>query len=155
MGSAGVSPFPAGSGSAGVDLLPIHPVRSGRSGVRSGRHLRDPFGCRCSLPGPAPGPVGGGRGLGRACMSGRLWRYGAHVAHSAPLQVTSVKPVYTGGPLLADERLKKCRSVCILGETTPHVLFRIFILVYAQMPILEEKFSDTSMTLVWKLEENR
>lgn len=103
MGYDGIFPFPVGSGSAGVDLLPVNPVCSGRSGICSGRHLSHPFSCRCSLPGPPPGPVGGSCGLGRVCMSGRLWRYGAHVAHSAPLEVTNVKPVYTEGPLLADE----------------------------------------------------
>lgn len=39
-------------------------------------------------------------------------------------------------------------SICILGETTPHILFRIFTLVYAQMLILKEKFSASSMKLV-------
>lgn len=99
----GIFPLPVDTGSAGVDLLPVHHVRSGRSGVRSGWHLCHPFSGGCSLPGPPSDPVGGGRGLGRVCMSGRLWRYVACVTHTVPLKVTNVETMYTEGLLFADE----------------------------------------------------
>lgn len=72
-------PCPVGAGFARVDLLPVQPVHRGRCGVCSGRHLCHPFSGRCCLPGRAPEPVGGGRGLGPVRLSRRLWRYDVRV----------------------------------------------------------------------------